>query len=141
MNNCIKPSKGSIIRIKEKKRAAAFPNPQKAPHLIGKIDGCLVKEGIRADYFVADRQTAVLVELKGCNISHACKQLLAAATHSNVAPHLKGLNLNFLIICSRFPKDNTAVQRAKDAVHKKYGGRFRVASNERMVDLSTLKDC
>lgn len=124
----------SKVKVEENKMKVVFLNPDCSEFKKGRIDGCLVQEGIRADYFVSGCGRTVLVELKGCNVDHACKQLFAAAEHQNVKPHLTG-KLGFLIICSKFPSNTTSVQIAQDKAKKKYGSKLLVLTRERTLSM------
>ena len=134
MNACIETVTHSRIKIEEHKRKATFLNPNGATYQKGKVDGCLVTEGIRTDYFVNGEGRSVLIELKGCNVKHACDQLFATAEHKDVKPYLTG-KLGFLIICSRFPSHNTSIQLAMNKARKKYGAVFLVFTCEREVNI------
>lgn len=135
MNNCIETVTHSRIKVEELKRKATFRNPTNKPYKKGRIDGCLVKEGIRADYFVDGEGKSVLVELKGCDIDHACAQLFAAVEHANVKPHLSE-KIGFMIICSRYPSHNTSVQLSAAKARRRYGAKLLVFTREREVDMS-----
>ena len=140
MNDCIKTSSDSLLKIEEYGRKVVFDNQAKASHMVGKIDGCLVREGIRADYFVSNDDVAVIVELKGCNIDHAVEQLFAAVCHDAVTPYIRGKATSLLIVCSRFPKNNTSVQRAQARAIRKNIRRLRVVCNQRKLNLASLAD-
>lgn len=135
MSPCLEKVSHSKIKIEEMKRKAIFLNPNKVDYIKGKIDGCLVDDGIRADYFISGEGKSVLVELKGCNIAHGCEQLFSAAEHKKVRPYLTG-KLGFLMICSRFPSHDTSVQLAMSKAKRKYGAKFLVLTKEREVDMS-----
>ena len=138
MTECIKKVSHSRVRVEEQKRKAVFINEDRAEYTVGRIDGCLVADGIRADYFVSGSGVSVLVELKGCNIDHACAQLFSAADHEKVKPHLEG-KIGFLIICSRYPTFNTSVQKAMALAKKKYGAKFYVYTNQRELTMSMFQ--
>lgn len=135
MNSCIEEINHAKIKVEECKRKATFLNPDRHQYIRGRIDGCLIKEGIRADYLVSGEGKTVIVELKGCNVSHACEQLMKAVAHENVKPFLVG-KVGFLIICSRYPSDSTSVQRARERARKKFGAKLLVFTNERDVSIT-----
>lgn len=133
--NCIDTIDHSRIKVAEKSRKAIFLNPEKNQYKRGRIDGCLVYNEICADYFVSGEGKTVIVELKGCDVARATKQLFAAADHESVKPHLDG-QIGFLIICSRYPSHNTTVQIAKQKAKKIYGAKLIILNRERDVSLS-----
>jgi len=89
LNSCVQTVSHSKIKVEENGRKVIFLNPSRAQFMKGRIDGCLVTSGIRADYFVGGEGKTVLIELKGSNIEHAFEQLLKAAEHSNVKSFLR----------------------------------------------------
>lgn len=138
MSDCIYKVSHTHVKVEEQRRKAIFLNKSNAEYKIGRIDGCLVTDGPRADYFVSGDNTSVLIELKGCNIDHACAQLFSAVDHRDVRPHLEQ-SIGFLIICSRFPAQNTAVQRAMALARKKYNAKFFVFTNKREVTMEMFR--
>lgn len=134
MSHCISSVNHSRIKVEENKRKAIFRNDEKVTYEIGRIDGCLVTSGIRADYFVSSPDKSVLVELKGSNIDHACKQLFAAAEHSSVKGKLKK-KIGFLVICSRVPAASTSTQLAQQKAKRKYNARFQVFCRQKELDI------
>lgn len=137
MSHCVEVVSHSKVKVEENKMKVIFLNPTCQDFRRGRIDGCLVVDGIRADYFVSGCGKSVLVELKGCNVDHACKQLFAAAEHENVKPLLTG-KLGFLIICSKFPSNTTSVQIAQDKAKKKYGSKLLVLTKERTLSMEAF---
>ena len=89
MNGCIEVVSHSKVKVEEYKRKAIFLNDERKDYEIGRIDGCLVKSGIKADFYVSSPDKTVLVELKGTNIDHACKQLFAAVENAEVKKRLR----------------------------------------------------
>lgn len=134
-NNCTETVDHSRVKVEEGGMKAIFLNPNRSQYVKGRIDKCLVMDGVRADYFVSGESKTVIVELKGKNLEHACDQVFAAARHENVKPHISG-QIGFLIICSRFPSLTTSVQLAKVKAKKIYGANFHVYTKEREVDMS-----
>lgn len=138
MTRCIRTLCHPKVKIEENGRKAIFINDDRTEFEIGHIDGCLVSSGIRADFFVNGSDVSVLVELKGCNIDHACNQLFAAVEHENVKPHLKQ-RIGFLIICSRYPRADTAIQKAMARAKRQFGAKFLVFTNQREVTMSMFQ--
>lgn len=127
----------SKVKVEENGRKVIFDNPARSEFQRGRIDECLVTSGIRADYFVNGEGKSILIELKGCDLKHACEQLFAAVEHKNVKPHLSG-KIGFIIMCSRFPRADTSVQLAQQKARKKYGAKFNVFSKSRVIKMSEM---
>ncbi|MFA1602363.1 hypothetical protein ACDW82_01765 [Alcaligenes faecalis] len=135
MSECIQKVIQSKVKVEEKSRKAVFVTDGKSEYIKGRIDQCLIKDGVRADYFVSGEGKTVLIELKGCNVSHACDQLFKAVEHENVKPYLNE-KIGFLVICSKYPTHDTSVQLAMSKAKKKYKAEFRVYTNKREVNMS-----
>ena len=125
---CTDIVKHSKIKIEENKRKAIFENPQRQAIEVSRVDGCLIKSGIRCDNLVSDESVSVLIELKGSDVNHACNQLFTAATHVKVTPLLRD-KVGFLVIYSKYPRFDTFVRKAKDRAAKEFGTGFHVVSN------------
>lgn len=133
--SCINTVSVSKIKVEEKGRKVVFLNPDNLTYKRGKIDGCLVTDGIRADYFVSGEGHIVFIELKGCDVDHAARQLMAAASHANVKPYLEE-KICFLILCTRYPRADTTIQRMMELAKKKYKAKFRIMTNQREIEIS-----
>lgn len=132
MNKCIRKLNSKKIKVEENGRKAVFINDLQQNYEVGTIDGCLIKDGIRADYFVSSPDKTILVELKGTNIKHAFEQLFASAEHRSVKANLRQ-SIGFLIICSSFPRTRTTTQRFQQLAKRKYGANVKVLCNQREV--------
>ncbi|MGZ9809681.1 hypothetical protein ACXN5S_04395 [Pseudoroseicyclus sp. H15] len=137
MTSCINVVSHSRVKVEENGRKAIFLNDCKDEFEVGKIDGCLITEGIRADYFVSCQDKSVLVELKGCNVDHACTQLFTSAEHENVKNRLRA-NIGFLVICSRVPAASTKTQLAQQKARRIFKARFQVFCRRRELN---IHDC
>ncbi|MFK5639497.1 hypothetical protein ACI50E_16795 [Brucella sp. ZJ1_1] len=125
---CLTSTKEKIIKISgNNKRKAYFSNPTPLDHVVGSIDGCIIKEGQRADNFIANENKIVLIEFKGKDIEHACDQLFASAEHAEMRDYIGNKSLAFLIIASHYPRAaNTKVQLAQSKAKKKYKAKLKV---------------
>lgn len=129
----------SNIKVEENKRKAIFLNPSKAEFSVTKIDGCLVTgEEIRCDYLVSEiGEASALVELKGKDVSHACDQLLASARHNKVKPLLED-KIGFLVVCSKYPRFDTFVAKAKQRAAKEFKAGFHVVCDRGEFNIRDL---
>lgn len=128
----------TVVKVEENKRKALFKNDDRKDYAISRIDNCIVMDGVRADYLVSKVGCAsVLVELKGKNVEHACEQLFASATHKDVKPLIEN-KLGFLIVCSKFPKFDTHVIRAKTRAARQFKAGFQVVCNYGTFDIEQV---
>lgn len=125
-DRCTEVVSHSSVKVEENKSRVVFKNPDRTEFAISKIDGCLVTNGVRADYLVTKGVTAsVLVELKGTDVAHACDQLLSSVEHPNVKPLLER-EIGFLVVCTRYPRLDTFVLKAKQRCARVYKAGFHV---------------
>ena len=123
---CTKKVRYPLVKIEELKRKAVFKNPKKLLYEISRIDGCLINEGIRSDYLVSEAgNSSVIVELKGSDVAHACDQVLNTVCHSSVKPLLYP-KIGFLVVCSKYPRFDTFVAKAKLKCARRYKAGFHV---------------
>lgn len=130
-NNCTIISKNSRVKVEENGRKAVFINDTRSEYKVTTIDNCLITEGVRADFLVSKvGSTSVLVELKGCDIKHACDQLLSSAEREEVRQLLEA-SIGFVIVCRRYPRFDTYVARAKARSAKQFKAGFHIVCDQR----------
>jgi len=133
-SDCSTQSKASKIKVEEKGKQAIFLNPENVIFTRTRIDGCLVKETTACDWLVIKGDTdRVIVELKGCDVSHALDQVEATFTHLAALNLLSG-KVAALIVCRRpssHPVFTTKLQRLKDRLSKKYRAPLHVVGSNR----------
>jgi hypothetical protein len=133
-DECTCEQSHSRIKVQERGRSAVFLNLSRAIVLLTRIDGCVVKNQTAADWVVtwtASRE--LIVELKGRNVEHACDQIwhTAQLVHRNCP----GSKLAGLIVCSQFPRFNTAIQKAKTSFARQFSGPLHVVSRNCEYDV------
>lgn len=135
---CTETVTHSRVKVEQNKRKAVFRNEERVDFEVSEIDGCLVTEGIRCDNLVSRKDDhSVMIELKGSDVSHACDQLFASVDHPEVTPLLKQ-NIGFLIVCSKYPRFDTFVRKAKDKAMKQYRAGFHVVKNSCEFDIDRV---
>ena len=89
-----------------------------------RIDGEVIKEGIRCDYLLLNetKKDAYFIELKGSDISHALEQL--DETAKKLSSELAGYTLYFRIVANRI--NTQAIRDTKyHRYQKKWQGRLQ----------------
>ncbi len=120
---CEEISNNSQIVLKEKHSKITFENASHKSIRIIKIDGCVIKEGLRCDYLVIpDTQIENYVELKGSDVSHAVKQL--EQTISKVSEDRTKCEKYCFIISTRCPLLTTKIQNIKHIFKKQYNAKL-----------------
>lgn len=137
-SSCTNQIRHSKIKVEENKRKAVFRNKDQKLFEVTKIDDCLITEGKRCDYAVSEKNVAsVLVELKGANVEHACKQLMETVQHAAVKSILEQ-RLGFLVVCSKYPRFDTFVAKAKTQAAREYKAGFHVVCDQIETDISEV---
>lgn len=129
----------SIIKISEQKsRSATFKNGEKSQFLKIAYDGCCKTNETACDWVLAKPEFGTLaIELKGSDIAHACEQIeKSLAEVSGIGYFPK--RFSALIVCSRFPKFDTKVQRAKQKLAKTFRAPLHVKEDARNLVFEDL---
>lgn len=104
---CIDHTRKKIISLEANKHKITFLNPNRWQIQKILVDGCVIKEGLRCDWLLIDRNLKeYFIELKGRDVKHAISQL---ATTINVLS--KTMNRVCFVVCSGYPKNDTRLQR------------------------------
>ncbi|MGK9167919.1 hypothetical protein KXR53_16550 [Inquilinus limosus] len=136
-NGCVEEIRHKKISIEERGRKVDFTNAKEDLFRRIQVDNCLIKEGHRADWIVTKVNVgSVIVELKGKDVRHACKQLFATLESENCKEWLEN-KIAMLIICSRAPAFDSFVIDSKTRA-RKLGIRLTVKTNRAEYDIEEL---
>lgn len=103
-------------------------NPKKAKFRVVKIDGCVIKEGIRCDYLVIlSNKYELYIELKGSNVKHAIEQI--TTTIQKITADKSSLKSGF-IASTRCPITSPEIQILKKKLRKKYNAKLIIKNGE-----------
>jgi hypothetical protein len=135
---CTQVVKSSRIKVEENRRKAVFRNYDNLEYEDSKIDDCVIKEGPRCDRLVSKvGKISVLIELKGSGVSHACTQLFESVEHPSVKPLLQE-KIGFLVVCSKYPRFDTFVMKAKQMAARKYKAGIHVVCDQGEFDIERV---
>lgn len=128
----------SYIKVEERGRKATFRNAENLSYRTVRFDGCICKHTLGADWIVErDRIGQIIVELKGRNVEHGFKQVVATANylmHNN----LRHGKLCALIVSSQSPRVSTIRQRFALRFAKEFRGRLHISSSKSEFEFSKL---
>ena len=137
LSDCTDNSSDSRIKISECGRQAVFLNATRKAFRIVRADACLYTGVEAADWIVCGPEGDVIVELKGCDVSHALDQVVNTMRmwrkDRDVAAKMVGL-----IVCSRVPRFDSKIQRAKLTVAKDFRTKLHVCSRNQEHEFSKL---
>ncbi len=131
--------KDSIVKVSERKsRHATFNNKAKAEFIKIQYDGCCKLNKIACDWVLVKSDVGTLaIELKGADIDHACVQIEETLNEISKQSDLPK-KFSALIVCSRVPKVDTKVQRAKQRLAKQFRAPLHVKEDARNLDFEDL---
>lgn len=110
--NCEK-TKVSKIKLDDakSKRVAIINNTKRVTHIKHKMDGGHIKNMTTADWMISKPKVGdIIVELKGCDVAKAIKQVSETAEFIRSNKLQEG-RLAALILCTEHPGLNTKMQR------------------------------
>ncbi|MDR6952667.1 hypothetical protein J2X65_002026 [Ancylobacter sp. 3268] len=138
MERCTQIVTHSKIKVEEHGRKAIFENSNGDMYHVSIVDNCLITDGSRADRLVRKvGDSSVIVELKGKDVDHGIKQLMATVEHPNIRSMLES-KIGFLLVCRRYPKFDYYVAKAKTEAAKKYKAGFHVVCDQRQVKIEEV---
>ena len=136
---CISECKNPLVPVEDAGVRAVFCNPKRKAYRTFDVDGCLVTEGLAADFAVEELGTGLaVVELKGRNVEHALKQVSETVKHFRDARDYTG-RLCALIVSRQSPLGSATIAKQRLIFAKRHGGAaLHVHSSQRSFVLSDL---
>ncbi len=118
MSNCIQSVNHRQIKCEEKQSKFILLNPERKPVDYITVDGCIYPRGhhdLCCDFALNFEDKTVFIELKGSDITHAIKQVLAT---KQAAKFPINPNKMAVIVTSKRPKDDQSLRVQKIALKK-----------------------
>lgn len=137
MSSCIKFVNHSQIKCEEKQSKFVLLNPQRKPVEYITVDGCIYPRGhhdLCCDYALNFDDKTIFVELKGSDIAHAIKQILAT---KQAAKFTINPDKIAVVVSSKTPKDDSSIQKQK-SILKKHGFKLIQGNSPLERDLCNL---
>jgi len=138
MTGCVEVLKVSRIKVEENKRRVLIKNDSKEKYIKYKVDGCLISGQIACDYVIAKPKVGdVIIELKGTDVDHAVLQILNTANYWK-KNKLNSGSLAALVVCTRYPRIDTKIQRAKSKFARDFKGPLHVVTKNEEFEFVRL---
>lgn len=138
LGDCQSETKVSRVKVEENGKKAVFVNDKKEKFVRTAFDGCVVKNGIAADWVVSKKGVGdVIVELKGRDVERGTKQVHATAewlTNNNA----RNGAIAGLVVCRQYPRESTIAQRAQLAFKNVFDGLLHVRCSNQEYDFESL---
>ncbi|TXI92157.1 MAG: hypothetical protein E6Q33_07740 [Neisseriales bacterium] len=120
MSNCIQSINHSQIKCEEKQSKFILLNPQRKMVDYITVDSCIYPcghHGLCCDYALNFDNRTLFLELKGSDIAHAIKQILATEQDAKFTINT---NKTAIIITSKTPKNDLSLQNQKVKLKKRH---------------------
>jgi hypothetical protein len=128
ISRCTERTNVSKVKVQELGRKAIFKNKNRAIFCKTRVDGCVVKNAIAADWVLSKGNVGqIVIELKGRDVDHAVKQIEATTLLWREKNLVFG-KLAGLVVCAQYPRANTMVQRAQDVFSRKFKGPLHIVT-------------
>jgi hypothetical protein len=130
-SKCTARKRVSKIVVEENKRKATFLNDDRSWFQITQVDGCLCRNEEAADWvIVKEKSGAVVIELKGRDVPHAVRQVLATAKFLRRRDP-KNSAIAGLVVCRQRPSYSTSVQRFQTEFARAFRGPLHIVPSNR----------
>lgn len=138
-DGCCRKSKDSNIKVSDaRSTSAVFVNAEKTPHTLIQFDGCVISGTLACDWIVEkDRVGRIAVELKGADVDHAARQIEESLQFLQ-DNEMSDLPVAGLIVCTRYPRIDTTVQRVKQRLARRFCAPLTVKTDGRGLSFESL---
>lgn len=136
---CARFTTDSKIKLSEpKSQTAIIDNKDKFEFIAIRFDGCIVCNKLACDWIViGPNEYYLAVELKGCDVDHAVEQIEATFAYLDTTDEMPKGRAG-LIVCSRYPRTDTKVQRLKLRLAKRFSASLHVKTDGRNLQFTDL---
>lgn len=136
---CCNKTNATNIKVSDPRSTyAVFSNEERHDFNLVKFDGCVVVNRVACDWIVEKSAVGrVAVELKGCDVDHAAEQIAEALRYLRESG-LNELPVAGLIVCSRYPRVDTKVQRLKQRLARDFRAPLTVKTDGRGLVIERL---
>jgi hypothetical protein len=124
----------SVIVLKENRSRLIIKNSRKEKVRRVLVDGCAITEGQRCDFLIiGPNNSEYFVELKGCNVEHAIKQLEISI--NKLGERIKSIERYSIIVSSRCPLFTPKIQQLKLYFKKNLMSNLTIKNNFLEIDI------
>lgn len=125
--NCRENIRHKKIPFDENRSKLTLFNPNRIDVTRIRVDGCEINEGIRCDYLLLKEDEEIFIELKGTDLNHALRQIVA--TMQRLSEDLPFYPKRAYIICTKTPLVSSEIQSISIKFRKKYSCKLVVRSS------------
>lgn len=125
---CVEEVNDNRIVFKEKKSKLTLINDRKLNCRRIEVDGCQIEDELKCDWALFNDEVECYIELKGQDIKHAFKQLMATIKQLS-ANSQKTPKMSF-VICTRSPLATAEIQDMQLRFKRDYNSKLLVRSKD-----------
>ncbi len=125
---CVEEVNDNRIVFKENKSKLTLINDRKLNCKKIEVDGCQIVDGLRCDCALFNDEIEYYIELKGQDIKHAFKQLIATIEKLSTQPQ-RAPKISF-VICTRSPLATAEIQNMQLKFKRDYNSKLLVRSKD-----------
>lgn len=134
---CANATTSSKIKLTDvQSQTAIIENMARDQFILIKFDGCVICNATACDWLlIGPNDQFLAVELKGCDVDHAVEQIEAAFIHLRSSGEQIS-KLAGLVICSRYPRIDTKIQRLKQRLARRFMAPLHIKTDGRDLKFS-----
>jgi hypothetical protein len=125
---CVEEVNDNRIVFKENKSKLTLVNDRKLNCKRIKVDGCQIDDELKCDWALFNDEVECYIELKGQDIKHAFKQIIATMEKLSVQP--RSAPKMCFVICTRSPLATAEIQDMQLRFKRDYNSKLLVRSKE-----------
>lgn len=124
---CTEKTKNKIIVFQENRSKLIILNKARLNTKKITVDGCEINNGLRCDFMLLGEDIEYFIELKGQDIDHAIKQLIA--TINTLSSNPQRTEKTSFIICTRSPINSASIQNLQVRFKKEFSSHLIIKSS------------
>jgi hypothetical protein len=128
---CIEECSDSYVKFVDGRRFVTVDNTEREVLAKIRVDGCAIKNGMRADWVVEKEGRAIIIELKGRDIEHAIKQVFATAEFWKSEKRCQYFAA--LIVGRQFPRASASIQLKQQRFARVYKAPLHIVTHDPTV--------
>jgi hypothetical protein len=137
-SGCREAVSHSIVKVEELRRALYVDNPGREPYFKTRVDRCLVRERVAADYVISKSGVGdVIVELKGTDVAHGVRQVSATAEYISGCERPRG-PLAGVVVCRQYPRFDSNIRREVTAFVRRFRRPVHIFTKNETVSFQRL---
>lgn len=137
---CVQETTDSKIALRNTRSlSAVFLNPEGAKHRKIELDGCVLPNETACDWILEKPGVGrIVVELKGCDVGHALKQVEAGLNYLK-ENKMTDLKRAALVVCTKcYPSVTPTIQKAKSKCLKDHKAHLHIKTDGRDLNFEKL---